>query len=117
MAHHDLGTAEKPLTVEEATATLHDLSQSALTLRLQLTTCPIDLLLLIAGRFPELKELTIHPQDPESPFGDVVISREDFETEKTMGLSTDQAIGVTMGYVIGVRPMLLFSTYQSDNTL
>ena len=110
MSHHDL-TGESPLSVSDAMSTLSTLPASALSLRLSLIECTTDLLSLIATRFADLTELTIQLRDYNHPFGDVVVSADDFATKGTVGLGTTRALAVTVGKTVGVR-IFLFQTFR-----
>lgn len=114
MAHLDL-TGQSPLTADEAISILSSSPPTAVSLRLSLEDCSVDLLSFIATRFRDLEELTFHLKDYGHPFGDVVVTADDFATERTMGLSSAKAMAITVGRAVGVSLFLYLHGTSNAN--
>ena len=101
MAHHD---ADKTVAARNAAkATLSSYPPTTRTLSLQVEAYDSELLAFIAGRFPDLEELTLRPGHFKHPFGDTTVTADDFATQQTMGVGTFKALMITIGTNVGVR--------------
>ncbi|KAJ3554526.1 hypothetical protein NM688_g3062 [Phlebia brevispora] len=102
MTQYDF-TDKSPFTVDEAIAALSDLPATTTLLRMRLGESSVELLSYIASRFTELRELTLLPKLYGHPFGDTVVTSDDFATEEKLGISTDKALAIAVGRNVGTQ--------------